>query len=77
MSIIEELWYGNVSPCDAEIRSGSAYAELLGYDFLKQIFKNPTQKFLAIFYFPPNIIMLQGQKTLQNRMLKSILKTKR
>ena len=31
MSIIEELWYGNVSLCDAEIRNGSAYAELLNY----------------------------------------------
>ncbi len=28
MSIIEELWYGSVSPCDSEIRNGSAYAEL-------------------------------------------------
>ena len=31
MNILEELWYGNISPCDAEIRSGSAYSELLSY----------------------------------------------
>ena len=43
-----------------------------------QCFKNqfPTQKFLAIFRFPPNIIMLQGQKTLQNRMFKAFVKLK-
>ena len=53
MSIIEELWYGNISPCDAEIRNGSAYAELVGYDFLKQIFKNPHPKFSCYISFSP------------------------
>ena len=31
MNIIEELWYGNISPCERDFRKGSKYSELLGY----------------------------------------------
>ena len=31
MNIIEELWYGNVSPCERDFKKGSKYSELLGY----------------------------------------------
>ena len=31
MSIIDELWYGNISPCDGGAKKESEYAELLGY----------------------------------------------
>jgi hypothetical protein len=29
MNIIEELWYGNISPCERDIKKDSEYAELL------------------------------------------------
>ena len=31
MSIIDELWYGNISPCERDFKKGSKYSELLGY----------------------------------------------
>ena len=31
MKIIEELWYGNISPCEQDFKKGSKYSELLGY----------------------------------------------
>jgi hypothetical protein len=31
MNIIEELWYGNISPCERDFNKGSKYSELLGY----------------------------------------------
>ncbi|MBE6540781.1 MAG: hypothetical protein E7674_08610 [Ruminococcaceae bacterium] len=31
MNIIEELWYGNISPCERDFKKGSPYSELLGY----------------------------------------------
>ena len=31
MNIIEELWYGNLSPCERDFKRGSTYSELLGY----------------------------------------------
>ena len=31
MSILDELWYGNITPCERDFKKGSAYAELLGY----------------------------------------------
>ena len=31
MGILEELWYGNVSPCERDFKKGSQYSELLGY----------------------------------------------
>ena len=31
MNIIEELWYGNISPCERDFKKGSNYSELLGY----------------------------------------------
>ena len=31
MNIIEELWYGNISPCEMDFKRGSKYSELLGY----------------------------------------------
>ena len=31
MSIIEELWYGNISPCEMDFKRGSKYSELLSY----------------------------------------------
>ena len=31
MNIIEELWYGNISPCERGFKKGSKYSELLGY----------------------------------------------
>lgn len=31
MGILEELWYGNISPCERDFKKGSAYSELLGY----------------------------------------------
>ena len=31
MNIIEELWYGNISPCERDFKKGSEYFELLGY----------------------------------------------
>lgn len=31
MNIIEELWYGNISPCERDFKRGSTYSELLGY----------------------------------------------
>ena len=31
MNIIEELWYGNISPCERDFKKGSKYSELLGY----------------------------------------------
>ena len=31
MGIIDELWYGNISPCEREFKKGSTYSELLGY----------------------------------------------
>ena len=31
MNIIEELWYGNISPCERHFKRGSTYSELLGY----------------------------------------------
>ena len=31
MGILEELWYGNISPCEMDFKRGSKYSELLGY----------------------------------------------
>ena len=31
MNIIEELWYGNISPCEMDFKRGSKYSELLSY----------------------------------------------
>ena len=31
MNIIEELWYGNISPGERDFKKGSVYSELLGY----------------------------------------------
>lgn len=31
MGIIDELWYGNITPCEREFKKGSTYSELLGY----------------------------------------------
>ena len=31
MNILEELWYGNISPCEMDFERGSKYSELLGY----------------------------------------------
>lgn len=31
MNIIEELWYGNITPGEKDIKKGSVYAELLEY----------------------------------------------
>ncbi len=31
MSILDELWYGNITPCERDFKKGSTYAELLGY----------------------------------------------
>lgn len=31
MGIIDELWYGNINPCEREFKKGSTYSELLGY----------------------------------------------
>ena len=31
MNIIEELWYGNIAPCERDFKKGSIYSELLGY----------------------------------------------
>ena len=29
MSIIEDLWYGNISPCERDIKRSSEYADVL------------------------------------------------
>lgn len=31
MGILEELWYGNISPCQRDFKRGSTYSELLRY----------------------------------------------
>ena len=31
MNIIEELWYGNIAPCERDFKKDSVYSELLGY----------------------------------------------
>ena len=31
MGIIDELWYGNISPCDGGAKKGSECSELIGY----------------------------------------------
>lgn len=31
MNVLEELWYGNISPCEMDFKRGSKYSELLGY----------------------------------------------
>ena len=31
MGFLEELWYGNISPCERDFKKGSTYSELLGY----------------------------------------------
>ena len=31
MSILDELWYGNIAPYERDFKKGDAYAELLGY----------------------------------------------
>ena len=31
MGILEELWYGNISPCVRDSKKDSKYSELLGY----------------------------------------------
>ena len=31
MGILDELWYGNISPCERDFKKGSTYSELLGY----------------------------------------------
>ena len=30
MGILEELWFGNISPCERDFKKGSKYSELLG-----------------------------------------------
>ena len=41
MGILEELWYGNISPCERDFKKGSKYSELLGYIVgTKKICKN-------------------------------------
>ncbi len=31
MGILDELWYGNISPCEQDFKRGSAYSKLIGY----------------------------------------------
>ena len=31
MGILDELWYGNISPCERDFKKGGKYSELLGY----------------------------------------------
>ena len=31
MRILDELWYGNIAPCEMDLKKGSACTELLGY----------------------------------------------
>ena len=31
MRILDELWYGNISPCERDFKRGSTCSELLGY----------------------------------------------
>ena len=31
MSILDELWYGNIAPYERDFKRGSTYSELLGY----------------------------------------------
>lgn len=31
MNILEDLYYGNISPCERNFKKGSVYSELLGY----------------------------------------------
>ena len=31
MTTLEDLYYGNISPCDRDFKKGSKYSELLGY----------------------------------------------
>ena len=31
MNVLDELWYGNIAPCERDFKKGSTYAELLGY----------------------------------------------
>ena len=54
MSIIEELWYGNISPCEGDFKKGSNYAELLGYivrheDDLKKRLNDEEKEILEKF----------------------------
>ena len=32
MGILDELWYGNISPCERDFKKGSTYSELLVSD---------------------------------------------
>ena len=56
MNILEDLYYGNIKPCEREFKRGSTYSELLGYivrhqedlqkrmnDEEKEIFKKFTE----------------------------------
>ena len=31
MSILDELWYGNIAPYERDFKRGSTYSELLGH----------------------------------------------
>lgn len=31
MNILEDLYYGNIKPCEREFKKGSTYSQLLGY----------------------------------------------
>ena len=31
MNILDEVWYGNIAPCERDFKKGSKYSELLGY----------------------------------------------
>lgn len=31
MNILEDLYYGNINPCEREFKKGSTYSQLLGY----------------------------------------------
>ena len=31
MNILEDLYYGNINPCEKEFKKGSTYSQLLGY----------------------------------------------
>ena len=31
MNILEDLYYGNINPCEREFKKGNTYSQLLGY----------------------------------------------
>lgn len=54
MNIIEELWYGNISPCKRNFKKGSKFSELLGYivrheDDLKKCLNNEEKEIIEKF----------------------------